>query len=283
MSSWRSARGTNTSQATSGAVVALGLASGIGLVTGCKAPPPLVDHWTATHAICQPPDPFVSPYRAEGFDEEACHEAIAADLGLDEASFEGNAEAEATRSNLLEAAYQLLGRPLGSVEEARAYADDAHWVRTSFVDELDLMAEELGTDDVRALIYSTLATVVATTRYWSEPIDHAGAGYSFRRDELAVTVCEAPPYCSFSLVHEAAHGWLGASHVACPEGHVLEEGWDYSGVVACDEDWSTVWGLQAGVIVLAYQSVVEAEPENQTTARHIEYIGRIAEFFILED
>lgn len=185
---------------------------------------------------------------------------------------------------MLEAAYHLLGRPLGTLELARDLAAGQHpWVRQPFVDELEGMAEELAMDDVRALVYNMLASVVERTSYWSEPLEVAGGAYDFQTNEMMLFECEEPIRCSFSLVHEAAHGWLRTGHVPCPEGHILEAGWDYSGMKACDEERSTVWGMEAAVITHTLVSVDHDEPDSWNAHQTAWYNGNVVEFFILEE
>lgn len=73
----------------------------------------LHDYWTPTAAICQPPDPFESPYTSDGYRDEACQDALIADLKVDLETFDNHPNGGTALEALVMGAFYLLGRDLG--------------------------------------------------------------------------------------------------------------------------------------------------------------------------
>lgn len=237
---------------------------------GAEEPYPLdwlADHWTSTYAACEPVDYLVSfEERDSTYFDVGCQAALRADLGVDVSTF-ACADGEDALVSLTLAAYHVLGSPFGAVADLRQATDaDTRWtVREPFVAAIEAVEEHQGHGDVRGDLYDLVASTIERTVY-------TGAEDPDRKDPVAsyhdrtLTVTDRVGYASgwetvSILAHEAAHGWLGAWHVECPEDWVTFLGTDYSGVSACDPDWSGAHGFGAATARLVMDHIPEDVPE----------------------
>ncbi len=221
----------------------------------------LHDYWTPTAEACQPPDPFTEPGIWQPYYEDVCQEALMADRKVDVESFASDYRGSSGLAQLLEGAFHLLGRDLGSVDALRTPEDDlgAWAVREAFIEQVELVAEELGQQEVRQALYNLVMSTILVTEY--DPNSDYWAAFSRRTRTLYFYGWGYGQTNACLLVHEATHGWQDRGHVECPEGHVVE-GDDYSGRISCDSDWAGAYGFTTAAAYLMYQGALVEDPEH---------------------
>ena len=227
----------------------------------------LTPHWAETVAICDPPDPFVTNAVSLGTDllTDACMAKFAEDLGFDQSVYDD----PNVRLLLGESAYHLMGRDLGTVDELLARQDDEgnYWLRQPFRDAVQEVAEVLGDEEVSAVLYDLVTSVILTTgaeemEYWA--VYH----FDTRHMDFSKDYMESGLVGAGVLVHEAAHGWTNIHHVNCPDGLTYDRS-DLSGLLACDEEWNGALAFQAAALVLMGESIPPEEDPH--TADWLEY------------
>lgn len=256
----------------------------------------LEDNWTETYAICQPPDPFMDAYSyVDGeparFWQDECQEKLASDLGIDEVSFEGDVY-QTAQGSLLQGMYHLLGSDLGEVDHlSRLWnPDDTYAIRAPFIEEMHVLAEVQGHEELRALLYNLVSSTVLETVY-SPALSETDEGWSigaamgydtrilYATDNTRGNAMEMAGL----LVHETIHAWLDFRHVACPEGfapYVI----DLSGGKFCDPDWAGSRGFAVATLRLLYDSIPEEadEEERQYRQEQAQYALEYEAVHILE-
>ena len=239
----------------------------------------LRDYWNATYDACEPPEPF--EYSFDEYDvSDRCKDALAADLKVDLVSFSSGPGSQGTLFNLLGDAYYLLGRDQGTVDELEALdaAQDLHYVREPFIEQVKLVAAELGDSESRQAVYNLVMSTILITESGSS--SESSAEFIFDTRTLRWNGGGTGwAGGALTLVHEGAHGWQNRRHTRCPEGHTVD-GINYSGEWVCDEDWAGAWGFHAASARLMKQAALVEEPE------HVESIQETLErsaAFILED
>ncbi|MCB9762836.1 MAG: hypothetical protein H6739_23750 [Alphaproteobacteria bacterium] len=203
-------------------------------LTACSPYRDIEDRWTATRAVCQPPEPFVRDYiDPDSYDPltDACRERLAQDFGVAEVF-----DSMKVREYVFEALFNLLGRDQGTVHDLEV----GEYVRQPFIDAMTEQAEALETDDLGQLLYNFSAFHIALI------IDDTSINEGFRYvdEEQAMLVNK-----TFEVEQDAAlpngSGWATfvvheASHAVVP-GHVLCPDW---GTPNCDADWTGAYGFQ---------------------------------------
>jgi len=217
----------------------------------------LTPHWAETVEICDPPDPFVmgTVSAARNVMNQDCQDRVAEDLGFDQ-SVDDDLYAG---SLLYGSAYHLMGRDLGTVDELLARHDDEgnYWLRQPFRDAVQEIADLLGDDQVSAVLYDLVTSVILTTsvkemEYWA--VYH----FDTRHMDFSTDFRESGLVGAGVLVHEAAHGWTNINHVNCPDGLTYGSN-DLSGLFACDEEWNGALAFQAAALVLLGESIPPQE------------------------
>ena len=152
-----------------------------------------------------------------------------------------------------------MGRDLGTVDELLARQDDQgqYYIRQPFRDAVQEIADVLGHEQVSAVLYDMVTSVILTTSvvemeytaYYYFDTRHMDFSTDFRDSGLVGAGV---------LVHEAAHGWTNINHVNCPEGTTYESG-DFSGMKVCDEDWNAAHAFAAATYLLLLESIPPEE------------------------
>ena len=152
-----------------------------------------------------------------------------------------------------------MGRDLGTVDELLARQDDQgqYYIRQPFRDAVQEIADVLGHEQVSAVLYDMVTSVILTTSvvemeytaYYYFDTRHMDFSTDFRDSGLVGAGV---------LVHEAAHGWTNINHVNCPEGLTYGSN-DLSGWFACDEEWNGALAFQAAALVLMGESIPPEE------------------------
>jgi len=217
----------------------------------------LTPHWAETVEICDPPDPFVANAVSLGTDllTDACMAKFAEDLGFDQSVYDDLT----VRLLLGESAYHLMGRDLGTVDKLLARQDDEgnYWLRQPFRDAVQEIADLLGDEEVSAVLYDMVTSVILTTsvkemEYWA--VYH----FDTRHMDFSTDFRDSGLVGAGVLVHEAAHGWTNINHVECPE-ETAYDNVDYSGMTVCDEEWNAAHAFGAATYRLLRESIPPEE------------------------
>lgn len=214
------------------------------------------DAWTSTREVCNPPEPFVRQYfPAEGL-SSTCRHALMVDLGVDESSFESTGGDEAL-DQLIEGAYQLLGRDAGSAAD---WAEDVY-VHAPFLDEMGRVGDAAGGDEGARLLYDFVTFFVGSTTYLG-PENSSSMAFDWDTGELAVgwwLSMDGLRYAT-ALVHLTTHARYRDGHVDCPDpddGERCDDGWDgpngfqaasaelWRSHLSEQDDWYEVWDERA--------------------------------------
>ena len=185
----------------------------------------LDDSWATTRQVCDPPEPFVRRYYPAEELSAGCRHALMVDLGVDAASFDATGGPEAL-DQLLEAAYQLLGRDAGSASDWT----EGDYVHSPFLREMDRVAQVTGSDEGARLLYDYVMFFVDRTTYLG-PDGSSEMQFDWDTGHLAVgwwLSMDGLRYAT-ALVHEATHARYRDGHVQCPDpadGQRCDEGWD---------------------------------------------------------
>lgn len=220
----------------------------------------LAPHWEHTVALCQPPQPFVmeAAFGGRPSMSEACVLAVGEDLGLSRALLDDYSASY----ELLSSAFFLLGYDLGTVDHALARTDPQgrHYLREPFRSAVLDIALELDHDLLAGVLYDLVASVILT----SEVGELDGADASFDRSSRHLVFDADFGWSGFGgafvLVHEAAHGWTGKGHVACPPDTVLG-GTDLSGQPNCDTGWDGAFSFSGAAALLLGEGIPPEEAD----------------------
>jgi len=218
----------------------------------------ITDQWTPARQRCDPA--LVSEIRySDALDiiPPDCLDQLYDDMSVDRASFmESNpVDGPEALDELGIALFIVFARDAGDLESLEVN----DYIRQPVIDMLNDVGIESGCTDNRQIIYNWMTSTTRRTQYLP-PGDLVGH-FDLSDRTLSVSNLRVPiGELETLLIHEAAHGYTGETHIPCPPGSVQAP-------TGCDPDWSGAFGFASGVAELWH---LWLDPD---TRGHVEWLS----------